>query len=203
MPRVTQKQRELHVHDEQDFLSASAHAADVSASPYRRDDHWGADLSDGDDAAATLTQIERAKTPKELWIAKTVLRREATVLCPHCLEEEDKAVPLSDPEEYVPREVVIPRDGGKNIVVELAVLPKAHRYCERCGSVSFGGPLADRGFEEFRAVLDELVESAKFVDYPENRLLKERSDALAAKGREDGPHDVTIVREFVGNLQTA
>ncbi len=52
-------------------------------------------------------------------------------------------------------------------------------------------------------MLDELAKSAKFVDYPENRLLKERSDALAAKGREDGPHDVTIIREFVGNLQTA
>ncbi len=198
MPRVTQKQRELHVHDEQDFLSASAHAGE--ASPYRHDDHWGEGV---DDTPEDLSRIERAKTPKELWIAKTVLRREATVLCPHCLEEQDEAVPLSDPEEHVPREVVIPREGGKNIIVELAVLPKAHRYCERCGSVSFGGPLADRGFEEFRAVLDELVESAKFVDYPESRLMKERSDALASKGREDGPHDVTIVREFVGNLQTA
>ncbi len=202
MPRVTQKQRELHVHDEQDFLEASANADEASASPYRRDDHWGADLSDGDEPAATLTQIERAKTPKELWIAKTVLRREATVLCPHCLQE-DEAAPLSKPEEHVPREIVIPREGGKNIIVELAVLPKAHRYCERCGSVSFGGPLAERDFEEFRTVLDELVESAKFVDYPEARLRKERSDALAAKGREDGPRDVTIIREFVANLQTA
>lgn len=201
MPRVTQQQRELHVHDEQDFLAASAHAGD--ASPYRRDDHWGTDLAVDDDAATTLTKIERAKTPKELWIAKTVLRREATVLCPHCLEERDDAVPLSEPEEHVPREIVIPREAGKNIVVELAVLPKAHRYCEDCGSVSFGGPLADRTFEEFRNVLDELVESAKFTNYPESRLMKERSDALAAKGREDGAHDVTIVREFVGNLATA
>jgi len=82
MPRVTQQQRELHVHDEQDFLAASAHAGDTS--PYRRDDHWGADLAVDDETATTLTKIERAKTPEELWIAKTVLRREATVLCPHC-----------------------------------------------------------------------------------------------------------------------
>jgi hypothetical protein len=198
MPRVTQKQRELHVHDEQDFLSASARAGE--ASPYRHDDHWG---DDADEIPVDLNRIERAKTPKELWIAKTVLRREATVLCPHCLEEREDAVPLSEPEEHVPREIVIPREGGKDIVVELAVLPKAHRYCEDCGSVSFGGPLADRTFEEFRDVLDELVESAKFTDYPESRLMKERSDALAAKGREDGPHDVTIVREFVANLATA
>ncbi len=186
------------IDDEQDFLEASAHAG--GASPYRHDDHWGADV---DDDVEDLARIERAKTPKELWIAKTVLRREATVLCPHCLENHGEAVPLSEPEEHVPREIVIPREGGKNIIVELAVLPKAHRYCEACGSVSFGGPLADRDFEEFRAILDELVESAKFVNYPESRLMNERSDALAAKGREDGPHDVTIVREFVANLVSA
>lgn len=45
----------------------------------------------------------------------------------------------------------------------------------------FWRPFADRESEAFRAVLDELVESAGFVDYPKNQLMKERSDALAAK----------------------
>lgn len=199
MPRVTQHQRELQVH-EGDTLEASPLAGEKSTSPYRRDDHWG---SNADSPQLDLAEIEKRGTPKAMWVAKTVLRREATVLCPHCLHHNDVANPISDPEEYVPREVVIERDGGKNIVLELAVLPKAHRYCEECGSVSFGGPLADRDLEEFRAILDELCDSARFVDYPESRLKKERSDALAAKGRESGPHDVRIVTEFVDNLLEA
>lgn len=198
--KVTKRQRGLHVHEEAEILQESATAGD-SRSPYRRDNHIGDDVDE--DARLSVEQIEKRATPKALWIAKTVLRREATVLCPHCLDVDDEPVPISDPCEHVPREIVIPREGGKNICVELAVIPKAHRYCERCGTVSFGGPLADRGFEEFRAVLDELCESARFVNYPENRLEKERSDALAAKGREEGPHDVTIVREFVANLTSA
>ncbi|AEN06032.1 hypothetical protein [Halolamina sp.] len=140
---------------------------------------------------------------KALWIAKTVLRRGATVRCPHCLDVDDEAVPISEPCEYVPREIVIPREGGKTICVELAVLPKAHRYCERCGTVNFGSPLADREFEAFQAVLEELCDSARFVDYPQRRLQKERSDALAKNGREEGPHDVTIVRSFVDSLITS
>ncbi len=199
--KVTQRQRGLHVHEEAELLKASAHANESSASPYRRDNHLGADVDE--DKRLSVEQIEKRATPKALWIAKTVLRREATVLCPHCLDVDEKAVPISEPTEYVPREIVIPREGGKNITVELAVLPKAHRYCERCGTVSFGGPLADREFEEFRAVLEELCQSAKFADFPENRLKKEMSDALAAKGREDGPHDVTIVRGFVDSLLIA
>jgi len=198
--QVTQRQRELHVHQETPVLQASDHATEESPSPYRHDNHFGAKTDV--DPTISASQVEKRSTPKALWIAKTVLRREATVLCPHCLDVDDEAVPISEPTEYVPREIVIPREGGKNIIVELAVLPKAHRYCERCGTVSFGGPLADREFEKFRAVLEELCESAKFVDYPENRLQKELSDALAKKGREEGPHDVTIVRSFVDNLLT-
>jgi len=198
MHSIEQQQRELHIHGEQETVTASAHAGE--SSPYRHDDWFGALEAD---SQLTTEQVEKRGTSKALWIAKTVLRREATVLCPHCLEQHDRAIPLSEPDEYVPREVVIPRKGGKDIIVELAVLPKAHRYCEDCGSVSFGGPLADRGFEEFRAVLEELCESAKFVDFPESRLQKELSDSLAKKGREEGPHDVTIVRSFVENLLNA
>ncbi|WP_373189967.1 hypothetical protein [Halolamina sp.] len=198
--KVTQRQRGLHVHEEANILQESATAGN-SRSPYRRDNHLGADVDE--DKRLSVEQIEKRATPKALWIAKTVLRREATVLCPHCLDVDDEAVPISEPCEYVPREIVIPREGGKNICVELAVLPKAHRYCERCGTVSFGGPLADREFEEFRAVLEELCDSTRFVNYPATRLENELSDALAKKGREEGPHDVTIVRSFVDNLLTA
>ncbi len=198
MPTVQQQQRELHVHGEQAVLSPSAHAGE--SSPYRHDDWFG---DPEPNPERSLNESKKRATPKSLWIAKTVLRREATVLCPHCLEQRGSAIPLSDPEEHVPREVVIPREGGKNIVVELAVLPKAHRSCEECGSVSFGGPLADREFNAFKDVLDELANSAKFVDYPENRLQKARSDALAAKGREGGPHDVQIVESFVEELTSA
>ncbi len=144
--QVIQRQRGLHVHEEADFLEASPHADQDSPSPYRRDEHFGADVDE--DKRLSVEQIEKRATPKALWIAKTVLRREATVLCPHCLDVDDAAVQISEPTEYVPREIVIPREGGKNIIVELAVLPKAHRHCDRCGTVSFGGPLADREFEE-------------------------------------------------------
>jgi len=195
MPSVEQQQRELHVHGEQTIMTASAHANE--SSPYRHDDWFGEPAIESQPAAEG---VKKRATPKPLWIAKTVLRREATVLCPHCLEQQDRATPLSEPDEHVPREIVIPREGGKDIIVELAVLPKAHRHCEACGSVSFGGPLADREFEEFKAILDELANSAKFVDYPEARLQKHRSDALAKKGRDDGPHDVQIVESFVGEL---
>jgi len=198
MPTVEQQQRELHVHGEQEVVTPSVHAD--GASPYRHDDWFG----DSEvNSRLSVAELEKRATPKTLWIAKTVLRREATVLCPHCLDQHDRATPLSDPDEHVPREIVIPRDGGKNIVVELAVLPKAHRYCEECGSVSFGGPLADREFEAFRQILDELTNSAKFVDYPAAQLQKARSDALAAKGREDGPHDVQIVESFIEQLASA
>jgi len=198
MPTVEQQQRELHVHGEQAILAPSTHANE--SSPYRHDDWFGDPEADSEFSVA---EIEKRATPKTLWIAKTVLRREATVLCPHCLEQHDTATALSDPDEHVPREIVIPRDGGKNIVVELAVLPKGHRYCEECGSVSFGGPLADRGFAAFKEILDELATSTQFVDYPEAQLQKARSDALAAKGRDDGPHDVQIVESFVEKLTTA
>ncbi|WP_373189974.1 hypothetical protein [Halolamina sp.] len=57
--------------------------------------------------------------------------------------------------------------------------------------------------EEFLAGLEELCDSARFVNYPAWRLQNELSDALAKKGREEGPHDVTIVRSFVDNLLTA
>lgn len=197
MPELQQRQRDLQVQTDERGVPTSASAGDTS--PYRRDPWWGR----GDDVELDLETLEKRGTPKALHVAKTVLRREATVLCPHCLHDRDRAVEISDPQEHVPRTVVLERDGGKNVVVELAVLPKAHRWCPDCGSISFGGPLADRTQEEFKAIIDEVTGSVEFTDFPASRLEKARSDALAKKGREEGPHDVRIMREFVEELLEA
>jgi len=190
-----------HQHEETDSLQASTRADPDSRSPYRRDNHLGVD--DDEDTESPTEPIAKRATPKALWIAKTIMRREATVLCHTVSTRTTKRSPSRSRPSTSLASWSSHARAGKTIVVELAVLPMAHRYCERCGTMSVGGPLADRAFDELRELLEELCASARFVDYPENRLRKELSDALAKKGREDGPHDVTIVKGFVDNLLTA
>ncbi|AUV84686.1 hypothetical protein C2R22_24470 (plasmid) [Salinigranum rubrum] len=184
-----------------DRLEPSAHATDESTSPYRHDDWFGDnDITDDREPEAFDRSVLHTGTTKEEWVAMTILRRNATVLCPHCLANDDQSIEISDPNEHVPRIIIVESPHGTDIMVELAVLPKSHRACPRCGSVTFGGPLADRTFEAFKHILDEVVASAKIADYPPSKLRQARSDALAQKGRDDGPHDVTIMADFVRDL---
>lgn len=184
-----------------DRLEPSAHSKDESNSPHRRDDWFGDnDLDDDDPADRTVLH---SGTTKEEWVAMTILRRNATVLCPYCLAEDDgPQIELSDPSEHVPRIIIVESPHGADIMVELAIMPKRHRVCPRCGAETFGGPLADRSFEDFKRVLDEVVASAKIAEYPPSKLRKARSDALADKGRDGGPHDVTIMSQFIHDLTT-
>lgn len=193
MPEIEQQQRDV---------TTVRPSASSSSDSYPRSDWWGESGPDDvdEDARLSIEQIEKRGTPKPKWVAKTILRRNATVLCPHCLHDRDQAVAISEPTEHVPRTLVIERDGGKNVIVELAVVPKAHRWCGECGSVSFGGPLADRTVDEFREVLDEVLASASLTDFAPSTVEQARSDALASKGREDGPHDVAIMESFVSDL---
>lgn len=183
-----------------DRLEPSANATDESPSPYRHDDWFGDNGVDPGDGDALDKTVLHTGTTKEEWVAMTILRRNATVLCPHCLAEDDCQVEISDPSEHVPRIVIVESPHGTDIMIELAVLPKSHRACPRCGSVTFGGPLADRTFEGFKRVLDEVVASAKIADYPPSKLRKARSDALSEKGRDGGPHDVNIMSQFIRDL---
>jgi len=164
-----------------------------------RENFWGKDEENEDER---VIHVERPGTSKEEWVAKTILRRGADILCHRCLDEDDRPVVISEPHEHVPRTIVIEQADGSPLIVELAILPKRQRHCDECGTVARGGPIADRTAEAFREILDEVCASAEVADYPPSALRKARSDALAAKGRGE-KHDVTILRDFVRDVLDA
>lgn len=188
-----------------------ATASSSDNSEYRRDNWWGNNSTGSDtevDVEESTVEDEQRDVrewgmhhrfseavTKEEYVAKSILRHGADVLCPRCLHVDDRAVVISDPEHYVPRVVQWPIGDGELMSVELAVLPDRRRHCESCGYVTFGGPLADRTTAEFRDVLDSVGDA---VDVPPDTFEKARSDALADKGR--GKHDVTIMQRFVRQL---
>jgi hypothetical protein len=157
----------------------------------RRDDDHGAGVEWG------IHHEFKLGTARDEWIAKSILRKGADHLCPECLDDEVRHV-LSEPHIHSPRVVTFEVGEGSDRVrhVELAVLPNARRHCEHCGLVTMGGIIADRPAEEFREVLDEVVES---IDAVGKDVRQARSDALAAKGR-GRKHDVTIMREFIREI---
>lgn len=164
-----------------------------------RHNFWG---ENGPDETETESEVpvghdEKPGTSKDEFIAKTILREDADILCPDCLEDRDTPVVISEPRHHVPRTVVIPNPDGKNQILELAVLPKQRRHCPDCGGIFFGGIIADRPTAEFRALIDEVA--ASISEFPPSKLRQARSNALAAKGR-GRMHDVTIMRRFVRDL---
>lgn len=196
------REHAVQVHRTDTHLEPSTNSTDESSSPYRRDNWYGDTSTSEAEPAMADASVLHTGTTKEEWVAMTILRRNATVLCPYCLAEEGgPEVELSNPTEHVPRVIIVESPHGPDIMVELAIMPKRHRVCPRCGAETFGGPLARRSFEEFRTILDEVVASAKIAEYPPSQLRKARSDALAAKGRGDD-HDVEIMSQFIRQLTT-
>ncbi|MFC4553528.1 MULTISPECIES: hypothetical protein [Halorussus] len=163
--------------------------ASTSTSPFTRENWWGnTETTDRETGHAELpgTSIEEYK-------AHTILRSGAHLLCPECMHHHKRTSVLSDPSEYVPKEVETSFG-----TVELHVLRHRRRVCphEECGYVSFGGVVADRPAAEFMALVDEVLDA---LDIPPNRERKLRSDAKARKNR-GRQHDTDIMEAFVHDL---
>lgn len=178
-------------------MSTTSPTLESSAQRTSRQDRH--DRRDADHGAGTewgLYHDFKIGTARDEWIAKTILRKGADHLCPDCLDDEVRRV-LSEPHIYSPRVVSFEIEDSEQVQhVELAVLPNARRHCEHCGLVTMGGIIADRPADEFKSVVDEVVES---IDIYGVDVEKARSDALAAKGR-GFKHDVTIMRDFIATL---
>ena len=154
-----------------------------------RDNWWG----DDDHAVTPTGHAECSGTSSEEYKAYNILRANADLLCPECMVERNRAVTLSDPSEYIPKEVETSFG-----TVELHVLRHRRRVCPAgdCGYVSFGGVLADRPAEEFMDLVNEVLSA---LDMPASRRRKLRSDAKARKHR-GNKHDQEIMTKFVDEL---
>lgn len=155
-----------------------------------RENFWGQDT---DEQSPTTGHAELPGTSREAFVAHAILRHGADMLCPECLYEHDRTTTISDPQEYVPKEVET--SWG---TVELHVLRHRRRVCphEDCGYMSFGGVLADREADEFLELVEEVLQS---VDLPPSRHEKLFNDARARKldGRfHDSENMKRLVREL-------
>lgn len=160
-------------------------------SPYPRENYHG-DLTGGDEQHDPDQSDDNLPTIGELldrnavecdgtewceYVGRTVLRdfQGAVFLCPECLYEQDRTREQTDPRHHVNK---LHKTEHRHI--HLHVLRRRWRECTTCGSLSFGGVLADRPKSEFAAVADHIVD---VLPVGPNQADKLRSDALARKGR--------------------
>lgn len=157
-----------------------------------RQNFWGED--DDTDESTPTGHVELPGTSREEFVAHAILRHGADMLCPECLYEHDRTTVISDPQEYVPKEVEA--SWG---TVELHVLRHRRRVCphEDCGYMSFGGVLADRDADAFLELVEEVLQS---VDLPPSQHEKLFNDARARKL--DGRfHDDENMKRLVRDLE--
>jgi len=166
--------------------------ADEESQPCR-ENFWGNDTSE-ESNTTEQGHTELPGTSYEEFVAHAILRHGADMLCPECLHKHDRTTVISDPQEYVPKEVET--SWGS---VELHVLRHRRRVCthEDCGYMSFGGVLADRDTDAF---LDLVKEVLSLVDLPPSREEKLLNDARSRKL--DGRfHDSDNMRRLVQDIQ--
>lgn len=160
----------------------------ATESPYPRDDFWGHDAdANSPDQPPTNTptiadllernQFECDGTEWAEYVGRTVLRdfAGAVFLCPECLHERGQGRVQTDPRHHVDK-----LHETEHRHLHLHVLRRRWRECTECGTLTFGGVLADRGQEAFAAVVEHIIDVLPVGPTQAEKL---RSDALARKGR--------------------
>lgn len=128
--------------------------------------NWWGDDGSGEDIEG---HEELPGVGREEWVAGKLLRGpDATLYCPECWNDRDRAVELSDPVCHVPpsevKIVLDEVDGGEFVSITVPVYTdhRRHRHCTAsgCGYVSWGGILADRPMAEFLEIVEGVLVEA-------------------------------------------
>lgn len=165
-----------------------------------RENWWGND----DPEIEPSGHVELPGVNKDTFVAKTILLSYlgAVVYCPSCFHDRDQRVPLDDPSEYVPHSRVVEevdRDaiaGVETFIKELYGDHRQHRVCPSCGTVSWGGILADRETGVFLEIVQWFL---SVCDTPESR-----AEALVAEAhsrKSNGWGDQSNLERVVSDLR--
>lgn len=146
-------------------------------------------------------EAEVAGVNRDQWVAGSILRTHGnpTLYCPDCWPEPK--VPLSDPEHHLPHAECLrvwDDDAAEWVQEVIKHDHRRHRACPRCGTISFGGVLADRPTEEFLGVVDAVLDA---LDLPSSTRGSLREGAAARKADEhwqkgDEANLTQLIREY-------
>lgn len=141
---------------------------------------------------------------RDQWIAGSILRSygNPTLYCPRCWHQDDRAVPLSDPQHHLPTAECHYEWDSETATLEKIVLKhdhRRHRHCtaDDCGAVSFGGVLADRPTEEFLKIVDTVIDALDHVPEPRRERLREQ----AAERKQEGMGDEENMERLLTDIR--
>jgi len=147
----------------------------------------------------THTQVQGVN--RDAWVAGSILRGYGNppIFCPECWHEYETGVELSDPEHYLPR-VEIDHEFDPETLEDSREITKRdhrkHRDCPECGCVSFGGVLGDRGADEFREVVEYVLDAVDELVLSRRERLVDAAMARKHEGESDTSNMEQLVREL-------